>query len=441
MPKIEPASKLDVILPRSPFDLQTEAVLFYVRCHLQKLEDVPTLLNGASDDLLLKWTSPTHSHTLDIAISCIAMAVFSRTHHYPPAAVEASIKYQQLLQLLQVALPSLDRDNLEASLLTILFMGLYEDSIHRPQLNTKKPFVKTLQSFRHRDGVLAILKFWKEHLSLTQPATNVIKHVRRVAIKWALIGNVALPEWMKEGASFGEHGLELEYDGIIARIACARQTLYTLLKHISGPQQTSTELTSTAETLNKEARDIDRALQNWTTHFPSTWYYRRHTLSNAHFWPKKYFYSPIVYSHQSCAYAAVWIRYHFARMLINSTRLSVLQLSEANSGSFSAEGRLECLSHITSSTDDLASTLPFCLERFKITDIPGSSDQTIILNTNEDIKPYLAGLILSPLAIAASIKHVDVEHKLWFKSQLVQLGRVMGYGIFESAMTDHWLEF
>ncbi|KAF2182453.1 hypothetical protein K469DRAFT_740325 [Zopfia rhizophila CBS 207.26] len=356
-PKIELASNPDVILPRSPFNLQTEAVV------------CPNALRSVLDDLLPAWTSRAECQILNLAISSIALAVFSRTQQYPPAAVEASIRYQQLLQVLQITLPSLDQGNIEACLLAIIFMSPYEDS--------------TLQSSPHQDGALAILKFWKEHLSPRQPATNVIKHSRRAAINSALIRNLALPEWMKEGASFGEHGLEVKYDGIITRIA--------------------------TETLKEEARGIDRALQDGATHFPSMCCYRRHTLSNPIFWPKKHFYSPIVYSHQSLAYAAVWIPYYSTRMLINSTRLSVLQLSEANLDSFSHEQRLECLSHIKAMADDRASTLPFCLERFKITDGPGSSNQNITLDTNENIKPYLAGLIISPLTIASSISHGDVE--------------------------------
>jgi hypothetical protein len=82
--------------------------------------------------------------------------------------------------------------------------------------------------------------------------------------------NLSLPKWILEGVIFREHSLELEYNCIVVQIASVSQRLVTLLKK-TGSQRTSYELTSTAEELNKEAQDIDKALQNWTGHFPSTW--------------------------------------------------------------------------------------------------------------------------------------------------------------------------
>ncbi|KAK3170870.1 hypothetical protein OEA41_002954 [Lepraria neglecta] len=253
-------------------------------------------------------------------------------------------------------------------------------------------------------------------------------------IKSALFRNLALPEWMLEGTSFGEHGLELEYDCIVVRIASVRQRLSTLLKEKTGSQRTSQELTSTAEEPNKEARDIDKALQDWTAHFPSTWCYQRHTLSNPHPWLTRDFYSPIVYSYSSPAYAAVWNQYYATRMLINSTRLRVLKLSRPDSDDFAYEQRLECLSHMKIMTDDLASSLPFCLRRFKVTDSPNSSSHQnlITLDTNEDIKPCM-------VTIASSLRDVDVKQKLWFGSELAHLGRMVGIRVLECAETDQWL--
>lgn len=128
------------------------------------------------------------------------------------------------------------------------FISQYEDAVYRPShLNLKTPFVTTVQSFSHHDGALAILKIWKDHLSQCQPTTDVIKHTRRSMIKSALLRNLALPEWMLEGTSFGEHGLELEDNCIVVRIANIRQRMSTLLKEKTSPQRTSQELTTTAE--------------------------------------------------------------------------------------------------------------------------------------------------------------------------------------------------
>lgn len=439
----ETTDDLNNIFQRPLVDLKTQATMYYMHYHLKTLQDALNISKGISDDILPIWMSSAESPILDLAVSSMALAVFSRTQHHPPAAREASMKYHRLLQVVQVTIISLNEGNVDASLLAIYFMSRYEDVIHRPRkLNPNTPFATTLQSFLHHDGALAILKVWKDRLSHSQPATDVIKHTRRGMIRSALLRNLALPEWMLQGTLFGERGLELEYDCIVVRIANVRQRLAMLLKEKKAQQCTSNDPTSTAEELNGEARDIDKALQDWTSHFPSTWCHQGHTLSNSDVWPTKDFYSEAVYSYSSPAYAAVWIQYYASRMLINSTRLRILRLSRTNSDDFAFEQRLKCLSHISSMAHDLASSVPFCLQRFKVTDSLGLSShrESVTLTTNEDIQPYIATLTVWPLGIASSLADVNVKQKTWFRSVLARLGRVVAVGVFECAETDHWLE-
>jgi hypothetical protein len=431
------------ILQRPHFDLQTRALAHYLHCHLQTLIDIPSILKGLSD-CVPAWISRTKCPMVDLAISSMALAVYSRTQQHPPAATDASIKYQRLLRIAQVTIPTLDERNIDACLLAIFLMSRYEDAIHRPSsLNSKTPFVMSLQSFSHHDGAMAILKIWKTRLSYSHPATDIIKQTRRGLIRSALLRNLALPEWMLEGSLFGEHGLELDYDRIITRIANVRHQLSTLLQQEASLQTKSHELISRAEELNGEARDIDKSLENWTAQIPSDWYYQRYTLIDPHPWPRRHFYSTTIYSYSSPAYAALWNHYFATRMLIDSTRLRVLELGRLNSDGFAhKKQQLECFSHMKVMADNLASSVPFCLQRFKVADSPNSlfCQCSVTLTTNEEIKPYMAGLIVWPLAIASSLEGLDVKQKLWFKTELAQLGRIVGTGVLECAETDQWLE-
>lgn len=447
-PRSTPIAELTGNLDAAPqpqlVDLKTTAVAYYLHYHLQTLKDATNITKGVSDDFLPIWMSRAECLMIDLAVSTMALAVFSRTQQHPPAAIEASIKYQRLLRITQTTLFSLDEGTIDAYLLANFFMSRYEDTVHRPgNLNTRTPFVMTLQSFSHHDGALAILKTWKDQLSCSQPATDVIKHIRRGLIRSALLRNLALPKWIQDGVFFGERGLELEYDRIIVQTTNIRQRLSALRKAKTDPQRTSHELTLTAEELNTEARELDEALQDWTAHFPSAWYYQRHTLSDPYPWPMRDFYSPIVYSYSSPAYAAVWNKYYATRMLINSTRLRILDLIHPNIDDFAYEQRrLECLLHINTMANGLASSVPFCLERFKVIDSPRSSAHktSTKLNTSEEIKPYLASLTVWPLSIAASLRDVDVKQKSWFRSELARLGRINGSSVIQCAETDQWLE-
>lgn len=438
-------TKLIKALPRSPYDIKTEAVMYYVQCHLERIEDAPPVVRVASDDLLSLWMLKGRSPILEYSVSSVALAVFSQTKRLPEAAVEASSQYQKLLRELQVTLPCLDQSNIEPCLLAILFMSLYEDSVYRPTVAAEVRFLDKLCSCQHQDGLLAILKYWKDNFSSRQPPTSVIKHVRRATIKWSLMRSLAMPEWMEDGAVFGEHGLELEYDRVMTRIMRLRYRLNILFPRDSDEhyQPDSEELLVATKALNDEARDLDRAIQEWSTHTPDSWLARQHTLPNRHHIPDENFYSIVVHSHQSPAYAAAWMRYYSTRMLINSTRLRVLQhLSPASLiGNSLEDQRQHCLSNIQNMGDVLASTVPFVLERFKISEEPPCSDVRIVLNTKEEIKPHLGGLIVYPVTIAASLRFMEGGLKTWFQERLVDMGRVMGYAVFQAALSGKWLEF
>jgi hypothetical protein len=432
------------ILQPPQVDLRATATGFYLHYHLQTLEEVPNLSKGTSDDFIPIWMSRAGCQILDLAISSMALAVFSRTQQHPPAAIEASRTYHQLLQLARVTVCSLHERNIEVCLLAIFFMSRYEDYVYSPShLNENGPLSTTLQSFSHHDGASAILKYWRYQLYHMQPATNVIKHTRRGLIRSALIRNLALPEWMREGAFFGECGLELEYDCLVVQIVGVRQRLATLLKDKTDPHRISHELISAAAELNKEAQEIDKALQVWTSHFPATWYHRRHTLSTNLPFPTRDFYSPTVHSYSHPAYAAPWNQYYATRMLINRTRLTVLELIRPTLDCFANEQRLECLSNMTIVTAGLASSLPFSLQRFTVAENPDlfSDGDLITLNTNEDIKPFMACRTVWPLTVASSLRAVEVKQKLWFRSVLARLGRVIGAGVLECAENDEWFQF
>ena len=443
IPREDLTSNINTVPQRPYDDLRTQAITYYLHYHLQTLTDAPNISKSVSDVFLPIWMSRVECPILDLAVSSLALAVFSRTQQHPPAAMEASLKYHRLLQVAQSTFISLSERNIDTCLLAIFFMSRYESAVHRANhLNPKASITSTILSFSHHDGALAALKFWRHHLSQIHPATDVIKHTRRGMIRSALMRNLALPKWIRDGSSFGEHGLELEYDSIIVRTTNIRQRLCMLLNKKTELQRTSSKLSSLAEELNKEAEDIDKALQDWTANFPCTWSHQRHILSSPHPWPTTHFYSPTVYSYSSPTYAAVWNQYYTTRMLINSTRWRVLQLELPTSADIVHRQRLDCLFHISAMAKDLASSVPCCLQRFTIADFPNSSShpKSVMPSTNEDIKPYLAVPVIWPLTIASSLKEVDVELNLWFRSELTRLGRIVGAGIFDSAETDQWLE-
>lgn len=373
----------------------------------------------------------------------MALAVFSQAQHDPQAAMEASIKYQKLLQTAQATMSNLDGSNVVAWLLAIWFMGRYEHAEHRvSQLDPRLPLASQLRSFKHHDGAMAILKTWKDHLSRDQPVTDVIKHSRRGLLKSALLRYQEIPKWMLEGASFGEHGLDLEYDRIVVQLANLRQRLSMLISEEDRTQFASQKLISTLEELSDEARDLDQALEDWATRIPNDWYSKQHEMPNSRLWPTHEFYSPTFYTYSSLAHAAAWNQYCATRMLVNNTRLKVLDLYPPNTDESVEDQRIDSSCTLDNMANHLASSIPFCLQRIKVTQQSNSPAQpaSIMLTPNNDLKPYIASLVVWPLSIASGLRYLDSSQQIWFRSQLARLGKLVAAPSFECADTNHWLE-
>ena len=378
---------------------------------------------------------------VDLALSSMALAVYSRTQRHPPAATEASSRYCRLLQIAQeriaqIEILAVSESSIDACLLAVYLMGRYEGVTHYRGRLDSKDSLTSLQSWSHYSGVMAILKVWNDNLS-HNTATFIIKHTRRQLLKLSLLSNIPLPDWILDGNRFGEHDLELDYDRIVVRMINLRYRSRNL-------QQKNGLQVAKAEELNNEARELDKALQDWVAQIPSIYSYHRHILteSDPWLWPKRHFYSSIVYSYSKPGSAAIWVEYFAARMLINSTRLRVLELSHPHSlVDFTyEEQRLECIATLKAMADSLASSIPFCLERFKAygPDSP-IREASVTSNTNEEIKPYLANWVVWPLTIASSLEQIDIEQQLWFRSELARLGRTIGDGLLECAETDQWV--
>lgn len=440
-PKVGPNNYLSVISRSPQIDLKDQALVFYLHNHLQTPKDAPSFIRSAADDLMPLLTSNVKSPMLDLAVSSMALAVFSRTQQHPEAAKQASIVYLQLLQTAQTEFLSLTRERIDICLLSIFFMSRYEDSIYRPGKAQQKSIMQVaLRSFSHQKGALAMLKYWKDHLSQTQSATNVIMHTRRTAIKSALLRSVPLPEWILDGVIFGERGLDIEYDRIIIQVLDLRQRISKFL--IRGANTSTENFNLRASGFYLEAEDLDRALKKWTTNFPTLWYYRQHILPDLVSYPTKEFFSPIVYTCSNPAFAGVWCKYFASRMLITSTRLRLLDADLPSSDDLALKQRLGCVSLLKSLSNDLASMVPYCLQPYNES---GITSQTIrsasahAIDTRE-FAQFFASVLAYPLSIAASLANVDVLQRRWFKSQIADIGRRLGAGLLECADDDDWIE-
>lgn len=432
-----PRSSLAPVQPY--FDLQTRALAYYLQNHTQTFPDVLNIGGGLAG-CLSTWTSRNpHYPMVDLAISSISLVIFSRTQKHSAAATEASETYSRLLrisqdQVAQLETSALDERNIEACLLAIHLMGRFEGATTHAGHGGSENSFKSLRSWAHHDGAMAVLKIWNDKLS-HHPATFIVNQTRRGLIKSCLLRNLPLPIWIQDGESFGEHGIELDYDRIVVRMVNLHYACGVL-------RQSRSSHNAKVEELNAEARDLDEGLLELANQIPSTYSSQRHILTEPGPWPKKHLYSPKVYSFSRPGDAAVWSQYFAARMLINGTRLRILGTSRQNPTAKPPyeQQRLECATTLKAMADSLAATIPFGLERLKIDPSKSPTGRTsITLTTDEEIKPHLANLVVWPLSIASSLEGVDIKQQQWFRSELARIGRISGDGVLEAAETDQWV--
>ena len=374
---------------------------------------------------------------VDLALTSMALFIFSRLQQHSPAAAEASTNYHRLLRIVQeqislLEISQLDDQTLDASLLAVYLMGRYEAAICRrgDLLRKDSP------SFRHHDGAMAILRLWNDS-SIRGPATFIMKQTRRGLIRSALLRNLPLPEWLLDGSRFGEHGIELDFDRIYVQIV----DLHYKSRQIRRNSHLNNKDT---KDLNNKAREIDDALQDWAARLPSSCACKQLRVEDSDI-PLRSLHSTTVYNYRSPVYGSVWAHFLAARMLINSTRLSILgttqSISTLDSSLEFEQQRLECSGKLATLAEDMVSTVPFCLEKFKVEGDCGSviPKAEITTTTARRTKPYLASLIAWPLTIASSIKGIDEKQQSFFRAELARLGSILGGGVFEFAETT-WLK-
>ena len=375
--------------PSLSFDLQTRALCYYLNYQLQTPSDVGKLL-GSVQDSVSQWASGTKYSIIDLAITAMSLAVFSRTQKHPAAAVEAAAKYDRLLREARVAIPELVQSDVDAALLATFLMGRYEDSVH-----LAGPLVPGMafRSYMHHEGSKAILKIWEERCQTSsQPASAIIKYSRRGIIRSALLRHLAVPASLEDGGRFGEFGLELEYDRLLIGVASIRNRLKCLQQEVFLSQSSKEEVVALTQELYVEAAALDAAFQVWTRRVPISWCPQRHLLTERYSLPRQHFLLPVVYSYQCIAYAAIWLNYFATRMLLNRARLKILYLRRALNGLADQQPQEEqCCSEMRLMADALSASVPFVLDRFQVS---GSPTQTALAMTSGgEIKPYAASLV------------------------------------------------
>ena len=430
-----PRSSLAIPRCSPQIDLQTRALGYYLQCHIQALPDVPSAAGeGTLSGSVAAWDrSGKTCEMVDLALSSLALAVFSRTHHHSQAAVEAASRYSRLLhmaraRMAQVGNPDPSRNyDFEACLVAVSLMARYESSVYC-RSSTSPP------SFSHYDGATAILKLWHDSLGSARPTTSIIRNTRRGLIKIFMLRRLPLPEWMLDGAQFGEAGNDLERDRLIARLVKLNAAVSAPFPHQAYHDHDVNNL-QTIEDLETEARSLDQVLETRAANFPPEWSYQS-TKAPPDPHARNTYYSPTTqYTFSSPSHAAIWSQYFAYRLLLSTIHLSLLELRPRPDpfiGSPHYHAQVEHAIQSQRMADSLAASLPSCWGNPEVA--PTITNTTAISGIKQGTtSPSQASLAIWPLSIACNIAEpmVDSKQQRWFRERLAWLGKVTGAGILE----------
>lgn len=450
-----PRSSLTILRPQA--DLEERALDYFFLHHVVQVDDlssdIPDVAKGLCICTALWKASGRKSTMVDTALACVSIAVFAYTQQCHDIAVDASIRYGRLLRMMQKkvhnfpVLPTIsssdDEETIDAYLLTMLLLGRYESTMHNhSSIPPSYESTASLQRWIHHDGALIVLERWSEqNFGLcASPPTAIMKLARRGMIQSSLRQNSALQEWILDGSRFGERGLGLEYDRILINTI-------DLYQRVNGLSQQDFWTDSALE-LIKIAQELDLALGAWASTFPDAWAFRRQVVARPISCSQADYYPTTRFDCDKPGYVAVWIQYFATGMLISSTCLDVFnRLAEGQSlpeSNCVEEQRQKCLEQLGSMSDSMASAaVAFSLfEKSRSLKGNGSRSPPLVSSKEKVVLPALeqtpstVGLIVWPLALAASVHGVKPQQQKWFRMELARIGKLLGNGFLELAATS-----
>lgn len=428
-----PRTSLTLLQPY--LDLISTAETYFLNYYMRGLADSPSVSACMSECLIAWHSAKRQSEMVDLAVSSIALAIYSQTQNHPRAASAACNKYCHLLRLAQQRIvrrqTRLEERDVDECLLTIILMALYETTMHQVVIPGSDPRSSSQHSWSHHIGAMTVLKHWDNTFGNNAPSV-IIQQTRQGLIRSSLLRNCALPGWLLNGSRFGKQNCDVNFDSILCQAVN--------LRHSFKANHTSSDLQ--LQKLAKLAHKLDQACIVWADHVPTDWLFQVHDTSKLSSIPEKLLFSSSVYTFTRQAYAAAWLQYLSTHILIISTYLSLAETlnckqpySHVNETTrFTLDMRMGFLAR------SFASTLPFALGRLHFEDVKtalsqGQSRRMIIIN-NDELQPSAALPTVWPLMVVSFIGGIDKDLQSWFRSQLQALANALGDGALKCTVNQ-----
>ena len=261
-------------------------------------------------------------------------------------------------------------------------------------------------------------------------------------MRTCILRGILIPDFLHDGADYGEEGPALELDALMVRVAALRtKSLALLYRETAEPSSDIVE----SEDLAAEAQNLDTALASWPLSLPEKWMFCRPPPSPIA-WEHKHTYNGIVHSYATHGHAAIWGRYRAIRLIVNSIRIrhfnyQLRTVDYPSQRSFIAIQQQAIRTTIEVITAELCGCVPFFFNQLDQAGTRLIMMGKYTIKTSDEILPKMAALLAWPLTVAISCEYIPEPHRQWLKCKLSVVAKSLGDAVLESVVEQGEFRF
>jgi hypothetical protein len=339
---------------------------------------------------------------------------------------------------------------------------MYGIQIPHPSSEVDEVGSRLWKSLCHHEGALALLKLRQQHgpppyLPLHRVVRRqVVSHYTAehstvsdiylttylLQIRTYILRGIPIPDFLQNGAHYGEEGPALEFDSLMVRVAALRARSLALF---SGKDAETCSDMHGSQAFAAETQNLDTALASWSQSLPEDWMFAIQTLPPN---PDEsdFTYNNIAHNYATHGHAAIWNRYRAIRLIVDSIRIRslthLIQTMEYQSQrSFVAIQQESIRTSMEAITNDLCGGVPFFFNSLDPTGLRSIKMGKYTITTDDEILPKMAGLLAWPLTVAISCEYIPEPQRQWLKGKLKLVAKSCGDAVLESVVEQGEFRF
>lgn len=241
-----------------------------------------------------------------------------------------------------------------------------------------------------------------------------------------------LPEWLQDGARFGETGHDLDLDRCLVKTTHVRSRIVTSFKTLKS-LDVSTRHLLVPELLQclRECLDLEASFRAWTLSSHTEYSYG---VVNVEDLPRSspnedLFYSSTAHNYKSFMHALSWNRCRAARLVINGLInkvthwVHIIVHPQEQVDVCSLSGHIESRNTILQLVDEICASVPFAF---------GATESNFTSGQYSDTTATQIYPLVWPLVFCSGALYIPEHQRAWIRAKLALIGQITGSSLIMS---------